>query len=558
MSSFLNSPHCGFRGLCWLMAMLMFTTPSLPVLAQESGRSASTYLLPQACVVVSMRPRQLLTSPAMQMLPIEVLQAAALQHASIDPLEVESLLLSVEPPMVGPPNYSLLTVFTPDYQAKLHPRLTAHTQPGQLDGREYLKSQHPLLPSILIIDGNTMLAAPDMTLHKLVAQESSAEDGLLISRLKGAAADDLYVAVDLESLRPLINQLMMQAQGEVPAELQPFLAAPDLIRLVEARLNLTGTGPTELVVEANSAADAAKLIAMLEQIVDMWRSEGLATAAELKQNPDPVQQALGRYQERIMSQTTDMLVPEQDGARLIVFHQDPGEGDTDPLTTVAIIGTLVGLLLPAVQAAREAARRNTSMNNMKQIMVALHNYHDMRKHLPAHASFNDAGKPLLSWRVLILPMIGESELYEQFHLDEPWDSEHNRPLVSQMPEIYLDPSSKFRVEDGKTHYLGAKGKEYAFDGTEKGRQFKSFHDGISNSIMVLQVNDQRAAVWTKPDDWERDPERPLQGLTGSVHPGIFLAGFADAHVQVVATDIDVEVFQHLLTIAGGEVLNPDE
>ncbi len=535
--------------------MLMFAAPSLPVLAQENGKAASAYALPQSCVVASLRPRQLLTSPAMQMLPIEVLQAAALQHAGFDPLEIESVQVSVEPPMAGPPNYSVQVDFTPDYPVKLHPQLTAHTQPGQLDSREYLKSQHPLMPSMVTLAGNTLLAAPDMTLQKLVAQDTSSADGLLVSRLAGAVTDDLYVAVDLETLRPLINQLMMQAQSEIPLELQPFLSAPDLIRLVEVRLNLTGNGPTELVVEANSAANAAKLLGLLQQATDMWRDKALAMTEELKQDPDPVKQALGRYQERMMSKTSEMFMPAQEGARIIVFHQDVGEGSISPVVTVAIVGVLVALLLPAVQAAREAARRNASMNNMKQIVVALQNHRDVTRKFPAHASYDENGKPLLSWRVHILPGLGLDQLYRQFRLDEPWDSDHNRQLIPKMPNVYFDPSSRLQLQDGKTHYLGIKGKGFMFEGTDRAVSLAAIRDGTSNTAMVLQVNDQRAAIWTKPDDWELNEKKPLEGLSNSLHPGTFLVGFADCHVQGISESIDLDVFRALLTRAGGEVVN---
>ena len=82
----------------------------------------------------------------------------------------------------------------------------------------------------------------------------------------------------------------------------------------------------------------------------------------------------------------------------------------------------VGLLLPAVQSARGAARRSVSMNNLKQITLAMHGYHDVHKTFPPAYTTDAAGKPLLSWRVHILPYIERQDLYEQFHLDEPWDS----------------------------------------------------------------------------------------------------------------------------------------
>ena len=103
---------------------------------------------------------------------------------------------------------------------------------------------------------------------------------------------------------------------------------------------------------------------------------------------------------------------------------------------IATAGILVGLLLPAVQSARGAARRMTASNNLKQVMLGLHNYHDAYKRLPPSAITDDNGKPLLSWRVAVLPFVEEQALYEKFHLDEPWDSEHNLPLSKELPAAY--------------------------------------------------------------------------------------------------------------------------
>src|ERR1700676_3675353 len=110
------------------------------------------------------------------------------------------------------------------------------------------------------------------------------------------------------------------------------------------------------------------------------------------------------------------------------------------LVVIAIIAVLIALLLPAVQAAREAARRAQCVNNLKQIGLAMHNYHSTYDCFPPAVTADDQGRPLLSWRVLILPYLEEAPLYAQFHLDEPWDSPHNLPLASKMPRVYTCPS----------------------------------------------------------------------------------------------------------------------
>jgi prepilin-type processing-associated H-X9-DG protein len=102
------------------------------------------------------------------------------------------------------------------------------------------------------------------------------------------------------------------------------------------------------------------------------------------------------------------------------------------------------------------------------------------------------------------------------------------------------------------NYLAVYGKGLAFDGTKE-LQFKDIRDGASNTILVIEANDDRAAVWTKPDDWQYDAEHPMAGL-GTAHPGGFSAAFADGHVQFISKDLDPKVFHALLTIAGGELV----
>ena len=81
----------------------------------------------------------------------------------------------------------------------------------------------------------------------------------------------------------------------------------------------------------------------------------------------------------------------------------------------------------------------TASNNLKQLALGIHNFHSAYRKLPA-ARTDENGQPLLSWRVAILPFIEQQALYEQFHLDEPWDSEHNLKLIDQMPATFTDPS----------------------------------------------------------------------------------------------------------------------
>ncbi len=212
---------------------------------------------------------------------------------------------------------------------------------------------------------------------------------------------------------------------------------------------------------------------------------------------------------------------------------------------------MVALLLPAVPSAREAARRTQSSNNMMQILLAMHNYHDALGAFPAAYSADKEGKPLLSWRVHILPYIDEEELYKQFHLDEPWDSEHNKKLIEKMPAIYRSPNST--AEPGKTNYLTIRGKNTVFSGA-KGGKLRDVVDGTSNTVVLVEAPDSAAVPWTKPDDFEFDPENPAKGLFG-MRPNGVIAGFADGSVRMISLAIDPEVLKALFEQNDGKAID---
>jgi prepilin-type processing-associated H-X9-DG protein len=215
---------------------------------------------------------------------------------------------------------------------------------------------------------------------------------------------------------------------------------------------------------------------------------------------------------------------------------------------------LIALLLPAVQSAREAARRAQCVNNEKQIGLAMHNFHSSNNVFPKPAITDKDGKPLLSWRVAILPYIEHKDLYDRFKLDEPWDSPHNKALLKEMPTTYLCPSRSYKGDYTTTYQLMVgPGAMFEKDG-ETGIQHIT--DGTSNTIMVLEA--ETPVPWSKPDDLVFDPNaKPSFYGAGSNHPGGFNAVFGDGSVRFLKKSISLQVFKALLTRAGGEVLRSD-
>jgi hypothetical protein len=220
---------------------------------------------------------------------------------------------------------------------------------------------------------------------------------------------------------------------------------------------------------------------------------------------------------------------------------------------LASLPILAGLIVPAVQKTRDAAGRIQSMNNLKQMSLAMINMADSNQGvMPAAAIYSKDGKPLLSWRVAILPYIEQEDLYKQFHLDEPWDSEHNKKLLAKMPKVYLSPYG----ESGETmtRYRVLHGPGAAFEGKEGMKYPASFTDGTSNTILIVEAQD--AVPWTKPDELPFDPEKDVPPLGVKDNP-YYLVALADGSVRTIQKTISKQTLKAAITRNGGEVLGND-
>jgi hypothetical protein len=209
------------------------------------------------------------------------------------------------------------------------------------------------------------------------------------------------------------------------------------------------------------------------------------------------------------------------------------------------------LLTALAPLATQHVRRDRCVNNLKQIVLALHMYHDAHGKFPPQAN-RDSGKPLLSWRVHILPQLGEEKLYKEFHLDEPWDSEHNKQLIARMPAVYRCPSMKSSLKN-KTTYLGPVHESAMFTGTPEGVPIKDVEDGTSNTIFIVDADDGHAVIWSKPEDLKYDPKNPRAGLIGH-HDGVIMTALVDGSVHYLPDSIDNQTLQALFTRKGGEVV----
>jgi hypothetical protein len=194
-----------------------------------------------------------------------------------------------------------------------------------------------------------------------------------------------------------------------------------------------------------------------------------------------------------------------------------------------------------------AQRLGKPAYQLKQIATAMRNYHANRDGFPPAAIRDSDDRPLLSWRVALLPFLDEQELYSEFHLDEPWDSPHNRPLVEKIPLHFRSPW----VPPGHTRFLVFTGEGTPF--ASQPLREEHIRDGEGNTIMVVEAGIDRAVPWTQPQDLELDPRDPLRSL-GDIGDDGFRAVFFDGSVQTIPALInDVDLWR-LINPSDGERL----
>ena len=224
---------------------------------------------------------------------------------------------------------------------------------------------------------------------------------------------------------------------------------------------------------------------------------------------------------------------------------------------VGVGGVMYALLIPAVDRARQVAARTESTNNLKQIMLALQNYELQHgSYPPAYVTDSD-GKPLYSWRVLILPQLGETELYDQFDLTKAWDDPANQDISDSMVKVFRSPLDD-EVEENGTSYVGIVGRNTMFL-TGTGRKASSVTDGAFNTIAVLEVKGFPGS-WAAPID---PTLNQFSGVAivgegeGQLHPaqanGSILVGYADGMVRQLNASSAARVIQPVaITVNDGQ------
>src|SRR4051794_37920944 len=200
--------------------------------------------------------------------------------------------------------------------------------------------------------------------------------------------------------------------------------------------------------------------------------------------------------------------------------------------------------------------RARSVNNLKHIGIAMHNYHAAFNALPGAAILDKNGKPLLSWRVAILPYIEEDNLYKEFRLDEAWDSKHNKKLIEKMPKTYAPTIQGKPRKPNTTYYQAFTGPDALFNTKAAfGPRFANVTDGTSNTAMVVEAGEP--VIWSKPDDVVYDAKKALPKLGGLFKEG-FHVTVGDGSTRFISRKAKPAALRALITPSGGETFSWDD
>jgi hypothetical protein len=192
-----------------------------------------------------------------------------------------------------------------------------------------------------------------------------------------------------------------------------------------------------------------------------------------------------------------------------------------------------------------------SKNNLKQIMLAMHNYAGANQDMWPNNSHTKTGKAMLSWRVAILPFVEQDQLYKQFKLDEAWDSDTNKKLIAKMPKLYAP--IRVKAKEGETFYRVFTGQ--GLFGLEAKYKIGNTPDGESNTGFVFEAGEP--VIWTKPDDLVYDKDKKLPKL-GGLFDGAFHVAMGDANVWWIKKPQKEVTLQNLIEPDDGNVFIIDE
>lgn len=381
--------------------------------------------------------------------------------------------------------------------------------------------------AVYLPDGKTVVTASETLLRNMLDAQNVGSP--LVDRLKSLGPDhDLAAFAFIEQLRPAARR----ALGSIPPQAQPFVgpfaSSLDSLETATITAGLDASPLLELKLESSDDASAARLASQIDNVLKIAMGMyGSFTQKARKEQPQSA--PLLDYGDKFLAG--------------VVLNND-GKQVTASLPHLADVDKLPGMFQSAFGAQIAKVER---MNRMRQILLGIQNHMDQNGLLPGNLQSKD-GKPLLSWRVALLPYLEQKVLFDKFNPLEPWDSDAHKQTAAETPEVYKSVSEG--VKPGYTTYLTFQGPGTMLDG--KKRSFASITDGTSNTVAVIEVSPEKAVPWAKPADIDFTAPDLKSALGPAPTKEGYPAGFFDGHVAFIPEDTDMDTFKRMVNFSDGQ------
>lgn len=419
-------------------------------------------------------------------------------------------------------------------------------------------------PATLVrLDARTLLYAPDGLSEPTAKPARSAADLPLLDAVRG---DGMAVYLDVAAIRPAV---LREIDGAMRGRSRPeTLALMTVLRplvvhtdAVATGLTLETDGSVSLTTLAESPDEdaAARVLATTRAAVTLAGNALETLAAPAGDGPRPPMGVL--MMTNAASKVLDSVTLTADGSRT---RLTASTDQSAPLIAAAV--------LPAVLQARAAARRARSMNNLKQLGLAMHNYYSVHNHFPPATVVENGVKR--SWRIELLPYLDHGDLWERYDKTKPWDDPANAAVLAAMPDVFRHPAdsrdepfaSYFAVlatNAERTRGPGGGPTAWTPEGArDDGAEFRDVRDGTVNTLLIVTA--KQPTPWTKPEDLTYDAKLPAEKADwreplslGGFEPEGFGAAFVDGSVRQISDSLDNATLRALFTRNGGEVIDVD-
>lgn len=395
--------------------------------------------------------------------------------------------------------------------------------------------------AVLVLDEKTILGGPIASIEEMLNAKQAS--GHVAAKLLAEEGEfDAFLATDLDGwdeFRRLLRKMFDRDGPKLPGQFQNVPNTLMKVKAASLRADVSEKGTlATITVSPYEGADTDAIHQEVTQAIQLGQQSynffvALGTPPDL---PEEAKKGLA-----LVTEIVQGVKVSKDGDDVVVTLPHPA-GTVEYVKSVG----------PAILAAQDAAKLARFRNNLKQVGISFHNFHDTYNHMPAAGAFVDGdGKPGLSWRVAILPYIEQGNLYEQMNLEEAWDSETNKNFLEQMPPVYESPGV---TEPGMTTMMVLTGEKTAFHGKYepvaegasmlRGPQFRNYTDGLSNTILAVYASPEKAVPWTKPADLVFDPAKPIESIGGIPESGLQVL-ICDGSVRVLSKDIAEDVLRNL-------------